>query len=308
MSRLRLGLVGCGEIARTQHLPAIAANDEIELVAIADPADRAVGVPCHASLSAMLAAHPDIEAVSHCQPPRMRFDAVRETIASGRHALIEKPPAANLAEATTLADLAREGGVTLFAAWHSREGAAVEVARTWLASAAIASIAIEWKEDVRRWHPGQEWIWGEGGFGVFDPGINALSILTRIVDERFDLADAELEVPTNRAMPIAARLAMRGESGLSVTAEFDWRQTGPQTWDIRAETDRGILLLSHGGNSLNIDGIAISVGPEAEYAALYRRFAKLAATGQIDADFEPLRLVEEAFRIGRTYSTENFTN
>ena len=32
-----------------------------------------------------------------------------------------------------------------------------------------------------RWHPGQEWIWQAGGFGVFDPGINALSIVTRIL-------------------------------------------------------------------------------------------------------------------------------
>jgi hypothetical protein len=41
-------------------------------------------------------------------------------------------------------------------------------------------VEIVWHEDVRKWHPGQQWIWEPGGFGVFDPGINALSIATRI--------------------------------------------------------------------------------------------------------------------------------
>ena len=44
-------------------------------------------------------------------------------------------------------------------------------------------LKVTWKEDVRKWHPGQEWIWQPGGFGVFDPGINALSIVTKILPE-----------------------------------------------------------------------------------------------------------------------------
>ena len=39
---------------------------------------------------------------------------------------------------------------------------------------------ILWHEDVHKWHPGQQWIWEPGGFGVFDPGINAFSIATKI--------------------------------------------------------------------------------------------------------------------------------
>jgi D-galactose 1-dehydrogenase len=305
---VKLGLVGYGAIARAQHEPVLAAADGIELVALADPAAGHDRLPVHPTLAAMLAAHPEIDAVALCQPPVARYAAAREAIAAGRHVMLEKPPATTLAEAQALVELAREAGVTLFAAWHSRAAAAVALARDWLSRTSIQSVRIEWKEDVRHWHPGQRWIWNEGGFGVFDPGINALSILTEILPGRLDLVRADLEVPANCATPIAARLEMAGVGGSAIEAEFDWRQTGPQTWTITCETDKGTLVLSEGGNRLAIDGADQAAGPEGEYRALYARFAELVARGESDADFEPLRLVEEALVKGRSSSTAPFTD
>ena len=305
---MKLGLVGYGAIARAQHEPAIAAGEGIELVALADPAAEHPRLPVYPTLAAMLAAQPEITAVALCQPPVARYAAAREAIAAGRHVMLEKPPATTLAEARALAELAQEAGVTLFAAWHSRAAAAVGLARDWLAGTSVRSVRIEWKEDVRHWHPGQRWIWHEGGFGVFDPGINALSILTEILPGQVDLVRADLEVPENCATPIGARLEMAGPGGCAIEAEFDWRQTGPQTWTIACETDKGSLLLSEGGNRLAIDGAEQAVGPEGEYPALYARFAELVARGQSDADFEPLRLVEEALVRGRSSTTAPFAD
>lgn len=303
---MKLGLVGYGAIARAQHEPALAAAEGIELVALADPLAEHGRMPVYPSLAAMLAAQPEIEAVALCQPPAARYAAACEAIAAGRHVMLEKPPATTLAEAEALAGLAREAGVTLFAAWHSRAAAAVALARDWLADANIQSVRIEWKEDVRHWHPGQLWIWKEGGFGVFDPGINALSILTEILPGRVELVRADLEVPDNCATPIGARLELAGPAGCAIQAEFDWRQTGPQTWTITCETAKGALVLSEGGNRLAIDGEEQGAGPEGEYAALYARFAELVARGESDADFEPLRLAEEALVKGRSSSTDPF--
>ena len=265
---MKLGLVGYGAIARAQHEPAIAATEGIELVALADPAAKHDGLPVYRTLAAMLDAHPEITAVSLCQPPAARYDAACEAIAAGRHVMLEKPPAATLAAAQALVPLAERAGVTLFAAWHSRAAAAVGPATDWLAQATIRSVRIEWKEDVRHWHPGQRWIWQEGGFGVFDPGINALSILTEILPTGVELTAAELEVPSNCAMPIGATLAMTGPGGCPIEAVFDFRQTGPQTWDIVCETDEGTLRVCAGGNRVEIDGVAQPVGPEREYRLL----------------------------------------
>src|SRR3546814_6448955 len=70
-------------------------------------------------------------------------------------------------------------------------------------------VDIVWKEDVRRWHPGQQWIWEAGGFGVLDPGINALSIATRILPRHFYLRDGLPEIPANRAAPKIGRASGR---------------------------------------------------------------------------------------------------
>ena len=61
-------------------------------------------------------------------------------------------------------------------------------AREWLRTRELRRGRITGKEDVHFWHPGQRWIFEPGGFGVFDPGINALSILTDILPREADLS------------------------------------------------------------------------------------------------------------------------
>ena len=225
-------------------------------------------------------------------------ESAERAIAAGRHVLMEKPPATTLGEAEALTELAAKAGVTFFATWHSRFALGVEPAKQWLSDKVIQSISIVWKEDVRRWHPGQAWIWEPGGFGVFDPGINALSILTEIVPGHIMVEKSTLEFPENKKQPIAASIAMRTVEGAPITAEFDWRQEGPQTWDITVQTNAGELRLSKGGSELYIGGEEQASGPDREYAAIYERFAKLIHARQSDTDYQPLRIVADSFLCG----------
>src|SRR5579871_6898650 len=153
--------------------------------------------------------------------------------------MLEKPPGGSVSEIAPLLAAAESAKRTLFATWHSRFAPAVEPARERLAGRKLKSVSIIWKEDVRVWHPGQDWIFAAGGFGVFDPGINALSILTHILPRTVFVTRAELGFPTNREAPIVVAMDMSDATGLPIKVEFDFRQTGPQTWDIRIETDRG---------------------------------------------------------------------
>src|SRR3546814_16671658 len=73
-----------------------------------------------------------------------------------------------------LAQTASRCSKTLFTTWHAQYNTAVEEARVRIAQDGLSRARITWIEDVRKWHPGQDWIWKPGGFGVFDPGINAL--------------------------------------------------------------------------------------------------------------------------------------
>ena len=302
--KTKVALVGVGKIALDQHVPALSASPDWELAATVSRKGSVPGVPAFTDFLAFLAERPDIPVVSLCMPPVPRFGYAEQALLAGRHVMLEKPPGATLAEVHALEALARDRGLTLFATWHSRMAHAVAPAKAWLADATVQNAHITWREDVRKWHPGQDWVFEPGGLGVFDPGINALSILTQILPKPVHLTKARLEFPENRQTAIAAQLTFSG----NVTADFDWRQEGPQTWDITVDTDAGQLALRMGGNVLEID--EKPMGGEdsimSEYPALYARMAALLRDGRSDVDLTPMVHVADALTLGRRETTAAF--
>ncbi len=301
---MQIALVGIGKIALDQHVPAIAASGDWELAATCSRQGSVEGVPAYADFATLLAERPEITVVSLCLPPVPRFGYAAAALQAGRHVMLEKPPGATLAEVHALQRMAADRGLTLFTTWHSRMAHAVAPAKAWLAGRTVTAAQIIWREDVRKWHPGQDWVFEPGGMGVFDPGINALSILTEILPAPVHLTAAELEFPENRQTPIAARLVFSG----GVRADFDWRQEGPQTWDITVETDAGHLALRMGGNVLEIDGqpVAGENSIMGEYPALYARMAALVRAGTSDVDLAPMVHVADAMTLGRRSITAAF--
>jgi D-galactose 1-dehydrogenase len=207
-----------------------------------------------------------------------------------------------------LVELARHKGVALLASWHSRFAPAVEPARAWLATRRISNVSVVWKEDVRVWHPGQSWIWKGGGLGVFDPGINALSILTHILPHTLLLREAELFYPANCETPIAARLLLTDGRRTPVRGDFDFRQTGLQSWDIDVETSDGRLVLAMGGSVMRVNEKVIPTPASQEYPRLYAHFATLVGERRIDVDLAPLQLVADALMSGRHTTVEPFVD
>lgn len=296
---VQIAVVGVGKIALDQHLPTIAANPDFHLVATVTRSNVVNGIPNFPSISQLATAMTGVGAVSLCTPPRGRLALVREAFAHGLDVMLEKPPAATVSEAEAIVALALQSKRVLHMTWHSREAAAVAPARSWLRDRIVRHVAVVWKEDVRVWHPGQEWIW-EPGIGVFDPGINALSVVTHLLRRPLLVERAALRFPANRSAPIAADLVLRDEAGLVVDVAFDFGQTGQQSWDIAVETDGGRLELTHGATRMAIDGERVAVLDEPEYARLYRRFAELIANRTSDIDLAPFRLVADAFMLGES--------
>ncbi len=303
---IRIAIVGFGKIARDEHLPAIAADARFQLVAVVTRGvDPTIGVPCFDSLAALLSEMPgQVDAVAICTPPAVRGALAREAIAAGLGVLLEKPPAATLGEAAELGQLARAAGVPLFASWHSQHSPGVAAAAEALAGEELASLRITWCEDVRKFHPGQQWIWQAGGFGVFDAGINALSIAERIVTGPLVVAEARLQVPVNVQTPIAATIRFVGADSI---AEFDWRADCQEDWSISAQTGNGrTVALREGGATLFIDGRQQVLSGLHGYTAIYDRFAAILAAGEVDLDLEPLRIVSDAFLVGQRETIDAF--
>lgn len=306
-SPIRIGLVGLGKIACDQHIPALAADSRFELVAAATTAGTSpVDLPVYPTLDAMIAATPDLHAVTLCTPPQVRCGLAREALDRGLHVMLEKPPGVGVGDAEELAGRARARHLALFASWHSREAPAVPIARAWLARRAIRKAAVIWKEDVRVWHPGQQWIWQPGGLGVFDPGINALSIITSLMSRKLFVTSSVLFVPANRQAPIAAELTLSDGAGVMVDVALDFRQSGREQWDIQIETDAGWLEMYRGGADLQIDGSSVVVPTSREYPRLYDCFAGLVHARRVDVDLAPFQLVADAFLLGHRVEVEPF--
>ena len=293
-NKIRLALVGLGKIARDQHLPALAGDERFDLCATVSPDLATCGVPSFADLDALIADGPKLDAVAICTPPGVRAELALRALGAGLHVLLEKPPGANTGEMARLHAAMKQAGTTLMTAWHSRENAAVDAARDWLAGREIWGGLVTWKEDVRVWHPGQDWLLEADGFGVFDPAINALSILTAILPDPLEVAEGELHVPANRGAPMeaAARLRCGGAEGATIACALSILHEGEQQWDIVIETDAGRLELRRGGTLLRIGGDLLVAEPDQEYPRIYDRFATLIAGRMSDFDYAPLGLVE----------------
>ena len=315
MAPYSIAVIGVGKIAQDQHLPVIAKDPDFHLAAVVSGRGLKVeGVPTFRTAAELYAALPDLDAVAICTPPNVRHVFAREALDAGKHVLLEKPPFPTTRELVDIGEHAARKGRLVFTTWHSQYNAAVEDTRNRLAGQKLKSLGIIWKEDVRRWHPGQDWIWEVGGFGVFDPGINALSILTTIMPQPIFVKRARLVTPTNKAMPIAADLVFWSDAESDpaaerLTAAFDWRQEGPQSWDYRIETEDGTVLdLTGGGAKLAVNGQVVVDEPSAEYEGIYRRFAGFLARGESVVDAAPFQLVADAFMVGRREETEAFVD
>lgn len=300
MQLLRIAIIGFGKIAADQHVPSIAANPRFRLVASSSRSGTGPE-PVFTDWRELLKSFKDLDAVAITTPPEPRYDIARECIDAGLQCLLEKPPTVTLAEIEDLAKLAEAKGVTLFTTWHARHNPAVEAAGRLLAGTRIQSMAIRWHENVHKWHPGQQWIWEPGGFGVFDPGINAFSIATKIFPGPLFVDHCDLQFPSNSQTPIAGNIAFKSPAAdgpLSCSLDFRWGDEEEWTIDFQTADGKDIRL-ENGGATLFVGGTEQPAEGLGEYPDIYREFAELIDQRESFVDVSPLRLVADCMMLGR---------
>ncbi|HEX6660693.1 MAG TPA: Gfo/Idh/MocA family oxidoreductase [Sphingomicrobium sp.] len=305
MKPIRLAIIGFGKIAQDQHVPSIAGNPRFELAATSSRSGNGPK-PAFTDWRELIRSVEGLAAVAITTPPGPRYDIARECILAGLHCLLEKPPTAGLSEIADLDCLAQAEGVTLYTTWHAQHHATVDAAARALAGKRIRSMQIRWHEDVHKWHPGQTWIWDAGGFGVFDPGINAFSIATKVFPGGLFVRDAMMSIPENAQTPIAADVTFFSpEADGLLTASLDWRRSGGEEWTIAIEAVDGTKIrLEQGGAKLILGEEAQSDDGPGEYPDIYSRFADLIDERRSQVDVEPLRLVADCLLTGSHRTVE----
>ena len=301
---IRIAIIGLGKIARDQHLPAIRRSADFEAVLAVDPAGGAAApLPLFASLDDALASGIAFDAAAICTPPQFRLAVCQPLAAAGCALLLEKPPAPSLREAEAIVRLGERAGSPLFTAWHSRFAPQMAAARAWARAHRLASGSIEWRENPAKWHPGQDWLWQPGGFGVFDPGINALSILTDLYPEHWAVPSAAVRRQADTDTPVAAEFTLSG-GGAEIRATFEFHHREDEIWTLRLTASDGETLdLSEGGAAISENGGPARRAPVAEYDAVYVEFAALVREGRSSADLAPLRIVEDVLSAAEQTNT-----
>ncbi|MEP7129717.1 MAG: Gfo/Idh/MocA family oxidoreductase [Sphingomicrobium sp.] len=306
MTPIGIAIIGFGKIAADQHVPALVANPRFELVASSSRSGQGVG-RTFTDWRELIRSVEGLQAVAITTPPGPRYDIARECVLAGLHCLLEKPPTVGLAEIADLACLAEAQQVTLHTTWHAQHNPAVDEAARRLAGKRIRSMAVRWHENVHKWHPGQSWIFEPGGFGVFDPGINAFSIITRIFPGSVFVRSAELQMPGNAQTPIAAAIELASPAAdAPLTVSLDFRWSDEEEWTIEIVTTDGLnVRLERGGSQLFVDGAEQPAEGPGEYPDIYRMFVDLIDERRSLVDVAPLRLVADALLVGRTQRVED---
>ena len=117
---VRLGILGCSEIAFRRFMPATKAIDDLQVVAVAEQYDKTkikpfcdeYGIEGMESFDDLIA-RDDIDAIYVPQPPAFHYMWAKKALEAGKHVLVEKPSTTSLADSKSLVDLASSKGLAL---------------------------------------------------------------------------------------------------------------------------------------------------------------------------------------------------
>lgn len=181
---MRMGLVGTGPWARLAHGPGLVAAQGVELVGIwgrslerAEELARQLGVPAYDDYSGLLR---DVEAVAFAVPPAVQAEMALQAARAGRHLLLDKPVAVDVAAARMLRDTAESAGVASVVFFTDRFA---DETRAWIAE--VHEVG-GWRGGWLRWfgalqEPGNPFgasPWRHEAGALWDLGPHALSTLT----------------------------------------------------------------------------------------------------------------------------------
>ncbi len=188
---LRVGLIGCGDIARKAYLPFAATRKEFRITACADlRAELAqklaqdFDIPAVFSAEELLAAS-DIDVILNLTHPAAHAEINLRALESGKHVYCEKPFALNLDDGRKVLQLAQERNLRVGCAPDTVLGPGTQTARAAIEQGLIGTpvaARLMWGSGGHEsWHPNPAFYYKVGGGPMLDFGPYYLSALVQLV-------------------------------------------------------------------------------------------------------------------------------
>lgn len=317
MAKVRIGLIGCGGIARW-HLQNLAAIPEAEVVALADPSSEQLD-RCRAQFPKLesvptvsdyreLLEMPDVDAVEISTPHDQHFEQLMASFAKGKHVLIEKPFVGSPEQAESAIKARDESGKVGLLAYQRHTQAEFRWLRKRIQAGELGQIqgvaallGQEWKRFTNgtwRQDPDQS-----GGGMLNDSGSHILDVLhwctglePEFVAAFGDLRGAPVDINS------AATVQFRGGAVGTITIMGDatnWHE------DLTIWGERGTVYLRQGrltvvdedGNRLAAEELRSGSNPDANFVGAILRGEEVASP--FEAALPVLRLTAAIYRSQR---------
>lgn len=251
---LRVGIVGCGSIARS-HARAYAAHPQVEIVGVHDivPEHAAAyaeefGTTAYASLDELAAHGPQLVTVA--TPPGSHTEVTVALLERGCSVLLEKPPTINLANLDVLAAAEAASNGTVYVVFQHRHGSGARRAHDQLVAGALGRPLVAvcetlWYRPDSYFDPDWRGNWaGEGGGPTLGHGIHQLDLLLHLMGPWVSLTaqSARIARPVEfEDVSLAMITFASGAVGTIVTSLLSPRELSR----IRIDTTGGTLEVDH---------------------------------------------------------------
>jgi predicted dehydrogenase len=316
---VRLGVVGCGAIARRAHLPGFkqAGAEVVDVVAFASRS-RASAEAARDEWGGGevvedwrdLVARDDIDAVDLCTPNALHAEAAIAFAAAGKHVLVEKPMALNVVEADAMLDAAESAGVVLMTAHNLRFAPPFLAAAAAVANGDVGDVRVVRAAfghgGPKGWAPEATWFFDPaqaGGGALIDLGIHVADLVRAVTHQDVTEVSAFID-GADGVVDDAAQVALRLSGGGTGTLSASWVVSGGMDMQLTVFGSEATLHLD-GSTPLGLrrDGKTETVElPPGEN--IYAGFV-LACAGKADPPVKPtdgrnaLAIIDAAYRSSR---------
>jgi len=189
LTRLGIGIVGCGNIAAT-YLRNASLFSGLDVVGCADlkmeaAEQRADEFGIEAMGIEALLRSPSVDLIINLTVPVVHCDVTLAALSRGKHVFSEKPLGVTVAEGRRLVAEARSRDLLLGSAPDTFLGAAGQRARGLVDSGEIGSVvagtAFMFGRGMEHWHPSPQFYYQKGGGPVLDMGPYYLTMLVNLL-------------------------------------------------------------------------------------------------------------------------------
>ncbi|OES46693.1 Gfo/Idh/MocA family protein [Domibacillus iocasae] len=260
MVRIKVGIIGCGSIAKHRHIPEYAMNENVEIVAFCDIiAARAHAFADQYNAKAYvdyneLLENEEIDAVSVCTPNSLHAPVSIAALKAGKHVLCEKPMATSSEEAEAMIAAAEENGKKLMIGHNQRFVPSHAKARSIIESGELGKIysfrTAFGHSGPENWSADGEHSWffdKEQAFigAMGDLGVHKTDLLRYLIGEEFVEAAAFVETSAkqNSTVDDNAVCILKSESGIIGTLAASWSYNGGEDNSTVFYAEKGIMRL-----------------------------------------------------------------